>query len=436
MKKTAIQTTDFIRDFEALTKNRAEGSPAWFKDFRAASLERFTQNGIPTTKDEEWKYTNVAALAEKSFTVLENGALVASDELSAYLSKDEIRLVFVNGHYSPELSSPKTPEGLTITALKDALAKNEADIKPVLEKFKDMENSFAALNTTLLSDGAFIRVDANKHITPLIHIVHVASAAKGSALFLPRTVLSVGKSAQASIIESHVAFDDKLVYFANACSDIYLDENATLHYAKAQKESLKAVHVGNTRVWQETNSNLLSISVVCGAGLTRNNIDIILNGEGINSTLDGLYSTYEHMHVDNHTSVDHRFPNCQSNQLYKGILNEKSRAVFNGKIFVRDIAQKTNSYQLNKNLLLGRDCRVDTKPQLEIFADDVKCTHGATIGQLNEDELFYLQTRGVPRKDAVRLLARGFAEDLLDTLKEEEMVRKLHILLAPSFARF
>ena len=221
----------------------------------------------------------------------------------------------------------------------------------------------------------------------------------------------------------------------SALTDISLAKNALLYYSRAQKENLKSYHIGNTRVWQERDSNFQGFSFVAGGALIRNNLDVVLNGEGAQSFLNALYSVYGTQHVDNHTSVDHRVPNCMSNQLYKGILNGASRAVFNGKIFVRPIAQKTNSYQLNKNLLLGKDCRVDTKPQLEIFADDVKCTHGATIGQMNEEELFYLQTRAIGKQDATRMLARGFAEDVLNQIKNEAVHQKLTEYLQPSFEK-
>ena len=201
---------------------------------------------------------------------------------------------------------------------------------------------------------------------------------------MPRTLITLDQSSEVTVLESHIAFNDQIVYFTNALTDVFIEENATLHYSKAQKESLNAFHIGQTRVCQERNSNYDGFTLTAGSKLTRNNLNIVLNGEGAGAILNALYSIYGEQHVDNHTSVDHRVPNCTSNQLYKGILNNDSRAVFNGKVFVRPIAQQTNSYQLNKNLLLGDKCRVDTKPQLEIFADDVKCTHGATIGQLDE----------------------------------------------------
>ena len=265
----------------------------------------------------------------------------------------------------------------------------------------------------------------------MIHIIHVASG-DSKAFIAPRNVIYAEQSSECTILESHIAFEDNSTYLATPLSDFYLEENSTIHYAKAQKESLKAYHVGNTRVWQERNTNFDSISIMVGAAITRNNLDIVIDGEGSNANLHGLYFLHGKQHADNHTSVDHRQPNCTSNQLYKGILEGSSRSVFNGKIFVNEIAQLTNSYQLNKNLLLGKDCRVDTKPQLEIFADDVKCTHGATIGQLEKDEVFYLQSRCISKQDATKILVRGFIEDLLVDVSSETLQDKIHWLVEPA----
>ncbi|MCA9398559.1 MAG: Fe-S cluster assembly protein SufD [Candidatus Omnitrophica bacterium] len=426
----------FINNFkEEAEKTIKEDSNSWLKDLRNASLARVNELKVPTTKDEEWKYTNLSTAVGRSYALSQKAEFKEKEGFDRYTVDDKIRVTFVNGVFSQELSKlDRLPKGLTILPLKEAIQTEEPLIQKILNKYETNKTTlFAALNTVLMNAGVFIKVDANVIIEDDVHVLHVMSSSNGESLSLPRSIIYLGKSAEATVLESHVAFTDDITYFVNALNDIYLSENATLHYCKAQKESLKAFHVGNSRVWQEANSNLDSISVVAGAALARNDIDIILEGEGINSTLNGLYSVYGDQHVDNHTSVDHRFPNCVSNQLYKGVLNGAARAVFNGKIFVRDIAQQTNSYQLNKNLLLGKDCRVDTKPQLEIFADDVKCTHGATVGQLNEDELFYLETRCIPRKAAIKMLARGFVDDLLNDIKSRDINDKLHILLEPSF---
>jgi Fe-S cluster assembly protein SufD len=217
-------------------------------------------------------------------------------------------------------------------------------------------------------------------------------------------------------------------------TDIYLAPNAVCRYNQVQRESLKATHINATRVWQERDAVFDGFSLTVGGAVTRHNLDIIINGEGGQATLNGLYSVRERQHVDNHTSVDHRFPNGTSNQLYKGILNDQARAVFNGKIFVRPIAQLTNSYQLNKNLILGKDCRVDTKPQLEISADDVKCTHGATVGQLNDEEIFYLRTRAIPRSKAVEMLSHGFVDDILNKIQHPRVREHFQELVKPTLS--
>ena len=437
MSDTTIQTTDFIDNFAGLAGQRlADESVGWLKSLRQASLSRFQEAGIPTVKDEEWKYTNITALTKQKFQLNTAGELKERAEFADYCATDKIRVTFLNGRFSPELSElTDIPAGLTVLTLDKAVQSHGDQIKELISRYDTAKaSSFAALNTALTDNGVYIEAAANTHVEDYVHIVHVTSASNGEALSLPRTLIIGRPSCEFTVLESHICFDQEITYFTNALTDIYLAANGILHYTKTQHESLKAYHINNTRVWQERDSHFDSISVMTGSALNRNNLDIILNGEGIDSTLNGLYVNYGSQHIDNHTSVDHRFPNCTSNQLYKGILNESARAVFNGKIFVKDIAQQTNSYQLNKNLLLGTACRVDTKPQLEIFADDVRCTHGATIGQLEEDELFYLQTRGIGRHAARSMLARGFVDDLLNHVQNDEINRKMHSLIEPAFA--
>ncbi len=395
----------------------------------------FQTHGIPTVKNEEWKYTSLEPLEKNIFELVKDNKLADRSALFEYCNPQEINIVFVNGIFSADLSNLKNiPSGIIHCPLQEAVAKDLPKIKEFLTKYDPSQKTpFAALNEALNSDGLYIRADQNTACKELIHIVHVTSASRRNSASMPRTLMVLEKSSEATVLESHLSFDDKAVYFANALTDIFLDENATLHYCKSQKESQNAFHIGQTRVWQERNSNFDGFSFMAGGALTRNDLDVVINGEGASANLNALYNMSTTQHVDNHTSVDHRVPNGTSNQLYKGILNQAARGVFNGKIFVRPVAQKTNSYQLNKNLLLGKDCRVDTKPQLEIFADDVKCTHGATIGQLDEDQMFYLQTRCIPSKIARRMLAQGFVDDLFSKIKNESIHHKLDKLVQPSF---
>jgi len=424
----------FIKDLNDYSQSLTAEFPEWFNKIRRQNLLRVNESGIPTIKDEEWKYTNLSPIRESCFSLNVKPSSVDEKQFSKYVSKEDINLVLINGVIDEDLSSKQTlPKGLKIVKLNEAIQKGDEDIKRLLNKYEKEETPFIALNQALANDGIFISVEKNCVIEPLIHVVHITSFSKGELFHTPRTLLTLGSSSEATLLESHIAFSDSLSYLSNALSDIFLDKNSTLHYCKAQSESLKSYHIGATRVWQERDSDFDGFSLMVGAKMTRNDLHLVLNDEGSNATLNGLYCINGRQLADNHTSVDHRQPNCTSTQLYKGILNGDSHAVFNGKIFVQPIAQLTNSYQLNRNLVLGNDCRVDTKPQLEIFADDVKCTHGATIGRLNEDEIFYLQTRCIPKKKAVRILAHGFVDEIINTIKNASIHTKLNHLLQPTF---
>lgn len=432
-------TKSLIKGLEDIKRSLTAGhTQDWAHTLRTQGLSRFLETGIPTVKDEEWKYTNLSPLTGFSFARAQDNTLVETEALSQYADDSELKIVFVNGLYSEKLSSlADLPKGITVSTLQEAQTKFAELVERMRTRYDvNKAGAFVALNEAIAQDGVFIHAAAHTVHPDLIHIIHVTSSNHAETVSLPRALIYVEKSCELTVLESHVAFKDDLTYFANALTDIILEENATLHYCKAQKESLNAFHIGHTRVWQERHSNFDGFTFTAGGKITRNDLDIILNGEGADAVLNALYSAYQDQHIDNHTSVDHRVPNCTSNQLYKGILNHSARAVFNGKVFVRPIAQQTNSYQLNKNLLLGTDCRVDTKPQLEIFADDVKCTHGATIGQLDEDEMFYLQTRCIPRNMATRMLVHGFVDDLFNKIKNDAIHRKVDYLMQPSFEVF
>ena len=429
-------TLSFIEGLDEQVQSLVTQTPSWLKPLREQNLSRFSHLGIPTLKDEEWKYTNIASIVKGKYVLAKKEDFQQKDQLEKYIDRKEINIVFINGIFSSELSGLKSlPAGLRIYAWHEAMRNSEIDMQKYLSAHEiNKGTAFIALNQALASDGVVIKIGDKVIIEPLIHIVHVSSSEGQGTMTLPRTLILAGKSSEATVLESHVAFSDERTYFSNAVTDIFLSENAVLHYCKAQSESQNAFHIGATRAVQERNSNLDTFSLSVGSSITRNNLDVIGNGEGTHTTLNGLYCINGKQLVDNHTSVDHRLPNCTSTQLYKGILNGESHAVFNGKIFVRPVAQQTNSYQLNKNLILGTDCRVDTKPQLEIGADDVKCTHGATIGQLDEDEIFYLETRGISKQQAVNMLARGFVDEIINTIGSESIRKKLNMLLEPTFA--
>ena len=421
-----------VEQFDQFYGENIKLMPPWFNQLRQESLKHLSNREFPSVKDEEWKYTNISSLLQGTYQIPTDFTLAEIEKFQNYTDKDPVLVVFVNGQFSREYSRlNNVASGIKITLLKEALQNNNGlNLQRILTSYDAQQESvFILLNKVMIKDGVYITI-ADKAVSPdLIHIVYLTSNPQKKIITCPRTLISIGKDAEASILESHISFRDDDIYFSNALTDIFAGENSTLHYCKAQKESSKAFHINAIRVAQERDSNFNSFVLTSGGAITRNNLDIFLNGEGCSSALNGLYAPYDNQLVDNHTSVDHRYPNSTSNQLYKGILNHAARAVFNGKIFVRSLAQKTNSYQLNKNLLLGEKCRVDTKPQLEISADDVKCTHGATIGQLNEEELFYLQTRCIPKKMAIKMLARGFVDDVINRMPVKMIREKWNILL-------
>lgn len=412
--------------------------PPWVNNIRQEGYSRFQELGIPTVKDEEWKYTSLSALAKLRFKIPSQDKLKEMSELKKYINQKDANIVFINGFFSKELSNVTTRklQGATISTFEEAFKENNKELMDLFRQFDNKgDSTFIALNKALTRQGVYIKVDKGAELKNLIHIVHITSSLSEEIINCARVIINLEKSSPASVLESHLSFNEDIVYLASPLTDIFLAENSFLKYCKAQKESAKSYHVGNTRVVQEQNATFEGFSLMTGGVLTRNNLDIILEGEGASAILNGLYCVNDTQLVDNHSAVDHRKPNCTSNQYYKGVLNGASKGVFNGKIFVREIAQKTNSYQLNKNLLLGKEALINTKPQLEIHADDVKCTHGATIGQLNEDEIFYLQTRSIGKQEAIRMLSKAFIDDILSTISEKAFLDKLNIILEPVFAQ-
>jgi Fe-S cluster assembly protein SufD len=423
-----------IEGLEQYQSKLENASGAWLKAFRRKSFDQWAGIGMPTVKDEEWKYTSLADLVNRRFQIATHHKLIEDRQFEDYRDKADINIVLVNGVLWGELSDLKhLPNGLTVSSLDQALAHGNTEIQDTISKLTPNDTkAFLWMNQALFLDGVFIQVAQNAVIGPLVHIIHVTSGVAPETIVFPRSFISVAEAARVNILESHICFEP-VSYLSNAVTDMKIASNALVGYCKAQAESHQAVHVGTTRIWQEKGSSLDSFSFNHGGLLTRNNLSILLKGEGTNTIMNGLYGLDGDQQVDNHTSLDIQQPNCTSYQLYKGLLNGKSRAIFNGKIFVHSIAQKTNAYQLNKHLLLGKDARVDTKPQLEIFADDVKCTHGATIGQLSEDEIFYLQSRCITQQMAIQLLSKGFIDDIINTIKSDSVRGKLSRLLLKKF---
>ncbi len=411
-----------------------ENSPPWLKALRRRSVALFTEAGIPTVKDEEWKYTPLTGIFNRRLQAALDTVALDETKLRPYQDEGDIQVVLVNGVFSHALSTlAQLPKGLTIMPYQEAAGLYAEEMEKTTARLTHNDSkAFVSLNHALFADGTFIRVQDNAVVEPLVHIIHVTAYDEPDAIVFPRTMILIGKNAQVNIMESHISLAE-ISYISNALTDMRISEGAFVQYCKAEAEGSQAVHLGTTRIWQERASTLESFSFVHGAQLTRNNLSILLKGEGTHTTMNGFYALDGKQHVDNHTLLDIVYPNCTSYQIYKGLLNGGSHAVFNGKIYVHSEAQKTNAYQLNKHLLLGAESRVDTKPQLEIFADDVKCTHGATIGQLSDDELFYLQSRCITRPMAVQLLSKGFIDDIINTVKSVSIRRKLNKYLSAKF---
>lgn len=408
-------------------------SPDWLKTIRQRALLQFSQLGLPTIKDEEWKYISLAEISSKKLHLATAHKLVEEKQFYDYVDQADINIVLVNGVLWGDLSTKHLPKGITICSFSEAVTKFSNEIQETFNKLTSNDSkSLFYLNQALFLDGVFIKVDDDMVVEPLVHIIHVTSNVEEDTVLFPRSVIHIGAGAKVSLLESYIGFTPNS-YWTNAMTDMKIAANANVQYCKAEGESSHTTHTATTRIWQERTSNLDSFTFAHGGKLVRNNLAILLKGEGTNTIMNGFYAVDGYQQVDNHTLLDIQQPNCTSYQLYKGILNDASHVVFNGKIYVHPIAQKTNGYQLNKHLMLGKEARLDSKPQLEIFADDVKCTHGATIGQLNDEEIFYLQSRCINKELACQLMANGFIDDILNTITCESIRRKLKKLLARKF---
>lgn len=410
--------------------------PAWLPPLRRAAMSRFSELGFPTRHDEEWRFTHIGPIAETAFQPAETAPHLTADALTGTLFEGAINLVFVNGRYAPELSSQgKLPKGLKAGSLADALKNDASSLEPHLGRYAGFENhAFVALNTALFEDGPFVAVARGAVIEEPIHLLYVSTGGETPTVTHPRALIVGGENSQATVLETFIGTSDT-VYFTNAVTEVVLEANAVLDHYKVNRESLSAYHIATLQTQLARSSNFSSHSITVGGSIVRNDANAVLSDEGIECTLNGLYLANGKRLVDNHTAIDHAMPNCNSHEVYKGILDDQARGVFNGKIFVRQDAQKTDAKQTNKTLLLSEDAQINTKPQLEIFADDVKCTHGATVGQLDSTQLFYLRSRGIAEADARAMLIYAFAGDIVNRIKIEAVRDQLDELLLAHLPR-
>ena len=428
------ETNRYETAFHQARHDPGVNEPSWLQNLRENSFIEFERGGFPDTKQEEWRYTNVTPIAKADFApvVVSNGTALTKDEgLKRFVYEEtrESTLVFVNGMLRRELSSlAALPESVVVLDLREALrgAEYERTLREYLEH-PALANGFAALNTALFTSGLFLRIPRGVNVETPIHLLFLGETRANNpppAAF-PRVLIAAEENSSATIVESYASPEDDAVYLTNAIVDISLADGARLEHYKIQRESMGAFHVATTRAELGPNSSYQTTSINFGAALSRHDIRVQMDHEGAECSVDGLYMVDGSQHTDTHSVIDHRQPHCTSHQLYKGILDGKSRAVFNGKVFVRHGAQQTDARQTNKNLLLSTDARVDTKPQLEIFADDVKCTHGAAVGQIDEEEKFYLESRGINPGLARNMLTYGFAEEVIEKIGIESIRREL-----------
>jgi Fe-S cluster assembly protein SufD len=420
----------YLSQFER-TQNGRSGSPAWLQRLRDEAIARFRAQGFPTTRDEEFRFTNVSAIAGGSFGEPGDAPAGVADLKADHVvgGLDAHELVFVNGRFSPTLSSVTgLPAGVRVTSLAALLSDEPTLVEPYVGRAIKFETqAFTALNTALASDGAVVVVPADTVIEKPIHLLYLTDSATAIALH-PRTLIVVGRHGQAHIIETYAGREGQR-YFTNAVTEVIGGEGSQVEHCRVQRESLEAFHVSSTHLRLARSAVFASENVTLGGSLVRNDVNAVLDGEGINCTLNGLYLVDGERLVSNHTTIDHAKPHCESHELYKGILDDRGRGDFNGKIFVRLDAQKTDAKQTNQVLLLSDDATINTKPQLEIFADDVKCTHGATIGQLSEEQLFYLKARGIGETHARAILIHAFASDIVERIQVEPLRDHLEQIL-------
>jgi len=381
---------------------------------RQDAARRFAEMGFPTTRDEEWRFTNVSSIAKTQFSAAPSDLTAEEAELlDQHLFPNEggLRLVFINGRYLRELSDRELRKGIRATPLREA----NGAVETHLGRYASYQNrAFVALNTANFEDGACIEIPGGVVVEEPIRLVFFATGGEVPVISHPRNLVVVGPGSQATVVESYIGHGAK--YFTNAVTEIVGGDHSVVDHYKVQEEDERSFHVATLQVQLGRDANFSTHSISLGGGLVRNDINAVL-AEGTEATVNGLYLPSGSQHVDNHTMIDHARPHGTSHELYKGILSGASAAVFNGKIIVRPGAQKTDAKQTNKNLVLSEDATINTKPELQIHADDVRCTHGATIGQLDQEAIFYLQSRGIEKEQARDLLTYAFARDVIDRIK-------------------
>jgi Fe-S cluster assembly protein SufD len=411
----------YLDQFQRFIANGAASAPEWVTSARKASILRFEAQGWPTTKDEDWHFTSPSPIVDREFTFepKASGSVSAAELKQFAFGQSWHTVMFVNGRYSPAHSTRAELKGVHILSLADAWTK-APDLAKKVGTVLTAQPTFTALNSAFMPDGAVIHVDKAVEVDTPIHVVFVVDETAKSRVMYPRNLIVAERGSKVTVVESYVATTDAS-YFTNAVTEVVVGDGATVNHMKVQREAARAYHVGTVEATQGRDSHFVSFSFATGGALTRTNIYTKLDGPGCGATLNGLYMLDGEQHCDHQTKIEHVAPNCFSREVYKGVLDGKSHGVFNGRVYVHPEAQKTDGKQTNNTLLLSKEAQMDTKPQLEIFADDVKCTHGATVGKLDENALFYMKSRGVDAETAKNLLIYAFAADVLETIEQPDV---------------
>jgi Fe-S cluster assembly protein SufD len=415
------QLGSYLEGFTEFVKETAAETPPWLRELREKAFAQFCAVGFPTTRDEDWRFTNVSALARTQFKLARGNTVpFATSDLVAWRMEDAAaRMVFVDGRFAPELSTwGALPEGVTANGLHKEIQYRPQSVADHLGRYLDIERDpFCALNTAFIEDGAYVHVRRGVVVKHPIHLLFIVISAGAPAMTHPRNLIVVEDEGEASIVEEYVSFGQEMPAFSNTATELVAGSNATVTHTMVEREHLQSYNFSTLRIEQARSATVTSHSLLLGGALVRNNVHPVLAGEGGECLINGLFIGGGRQHLDNYMLVEHASPHCASRQFYNGILDERAHGVFHGRIIVHKDAQKTDAKQTNRNLLLNDDAQIDTKPQLEIYADDVKCTHGATIGQIEENALFYLRSRGITESDARRLLLQAFAGEFLDRMK-------------------
>jgi len=426
-----LAVDNYLADFEQMNGT----VPTWLTTLRRNGMARFAERGFPSMRLEDWKYTDVAPIARFPFRVAHPPVTVAAEVVEAADLTAGSRLVFVNGRYLPGLSSRGAlPTGTRVTNLGAVLAREPELIEAHLGRYADARHAFTALNAAFIQDGAVVLLPRRAQVAEPIHLLFVAQPAGKPLVSHPRILIVASEESRAVVVETYIG-NGGGVYFTNAVTEIVLGANADMTHYILQRESNQGFRVATLEVRQGAGSRFRSHAVSLGGALARSDINALFDAEGCECSLDGLYILGGTQHVDHHTMIDHRHGRCTSRELYKGVLDGKSTGVFNGKICVRPQAQQSDAEQVNKNLLLSDDATINTKPQLEIFADDVKCSHGATIGRLDDDALFYLRARGIDAAAARSLLIAAFANELIGRMQAAPIRAQLERLVSSHLHR-